>query len=153
MGSIIGQSPSTLLTYSLVWGWLHFANKRFDPMSSGQMLTAMTIIMLHDLGYEPTVSDLTRLTGMPKSSVSRYVSREMELGFLEEYVDQADRRQRRLRATAAARPELKKQCEMILALFDFCQQRSNQSNQISHEFIDELEEKLASLELRIPQNI
>jgi DNA-binding MarR family transcriptional regulator len=153
MGSIIGQSPSTLLTYSLVWGWLHFANKRFDPMSSGQMLTAMTIIMLHDMGYEPTVSDLTRLTGMPKSSVSRYVSREMELGFLEEYVDQADRRQRRLRATAAARPELEKQCEMVLTLFDFCQQRSNQSNQISHEFIDELEEKLASLEQRIPQKI
>ena len=151
MGSVIGQSPSTLLTYSLVWGWLHFANKRFDPMSSGQMLTAMTIIMLHDMGYEPTVSDLTRLTGMPKSSVSRYVSREMQLGFLEEYVDPADRRQRRLRATAAASPALERQCEMIQTLFDFCQQRSNQGSQISHEFIDELEEKLASMESRISQ--
>jgi len=146
MGSIIGRSPTTLLTYSLVWGWLHFANKRFNPMSSGQMLTTLTIIMLHDLGYEPTVSDLTKLTGMPKSSVSRYVSCEMKLGFLEEYVDPSDRRQRRLRATDAAAPALKARVEMISKLFDFCEEKSKQSPAPHRDFIEELANKLESLE-------
>lgn len=149
MGSVNSQEPSMLMTYSLVWGWLHFANKRFEPMSTGQMLTAMTIIMLHDLGYEPTVSDLTRLTGMPKSSVSRYVSREMELGFLEEYVDPADRRQRRLRATTAAQPELTKQCELIHELFEFFRQKTRQEKTAHGRFIDELEQKLVSVGQRM----
>lgn len=149
MKSSISDSPTTLLTYSLVWGWLHFANKRFDPMSTGQMLTAMTIIVLHDLGYEPTVADLTKLTGMPKSSVSRYVSREMELGFLEEYVDPTDRRQRRLRATAEARPELMRQCDLILELFEFCQNQSAGDSPTSRRFVDALGDKLASLEQKL----
>lgn len=149
MRSISNQSPTTLLTYSLVWGWLHIANQRFEPMSTGQMLTAMTIIMLHDLGYEPTVSDLTRLTRMPKSSVSRYVSREMELGFLEEYVDPADRRQRRLRATSDAQPELARQCELIQELFEFVRLHSNGDRQKHGTFIDELEQKLVSVGERI----
>jgi len=146
MGSIIGKSPNALLTYSLVWGWLHFANKRFNPMSSGQMLTTLTIIMLHDLGYEPTVSDLTKLTGMPKSSVSRYVSCEMNLGFLEEYVDPTDRRQRRLRATANAAPALRKRCEMVSELFDFCAEKSKKNPSPHRDFIEELSAKLESLE-------
>lgn len=149
MGSINPQSSNTLLTYSLVWGWLHIANQRFEPMSTGQMLTAMTIIMLHDLGYEPTVSDLIRLTGIPKSSVSRYVSREMELGFLEEYVDPADRRQRRLRATADAQPILARQCALIHELFEFFRQQSNIDKQGHGRFIDELEEKLAVVRQQI----
>ena len=149
MGSIIGQSPNTFLTYSLVWGWLHFANKRFNPMSSGQMLTALTIIILHDLGYEPTVSDLTKLTGIPKSSVSRYVSCEMKRGFLEEYVDPMDRRQRRLRATAKAAPALKERCEMIMKLFDFCKQKANQESSAQPDFIEELARELESLEKKL----
>lgn len=146
MNSIIGQSPNALLTYSLVWGWLHFANKRFNPMSSGQMLTTLTIIMLHDLGYEPTVSDLTKLTGMPKSSVSRYVSCEMKRGFIEEYVDPSDRRQRRLKATAIAAPALKDRCEMISELFAYCEQKANQKPAAHPDFINELSSKLESLE-------
>jgi DNA-binding MarR family transcriptional regulator len=149
MGSIIGQSPNAFLTYSLVWGWLHFANKRFNPMSSGQMLTALTIIMMHDLGYEPTVSDLTKLTGLPKSSVSRYVSCEMKRGFLEEYVDPVDRRLRRLRATAKAAPALKERCEMITKLFDFCQEKANQESPARPDFIEELAGKLESLEKKL----
>ena len=149
MGSIIGQSSSTLLTYSLVWGWLHIANKRYNPMSSGQMLTALTIIMLHDLGYEPTVADLTKLTGMPKSSVSRYVATEMKLGFLEEYVDPTDRRQRRLKATANALPVLKQHCEMIMELFAFCEKNANRGQPLQRDFVDELADELISLEKKI----
>jgi DNA-binding MarR family transcriptional regulator len=94
------------LTYGLVWGWLHIANHRYGTMPTGEMQVTLTIVMLCSLGYDPTVTELAEITGLAKSNVSRYVSREMKGGFLEEYIDSADRRRRKLRPTAAAETEL-----------------------------------------------
>ncbi len=65
----------------------------------------LTIVLLADLGYHPTVTELAEITGLPKSTISRYVSFEMSAGFLEEYIDPSDRRRRMLRPTSKGAAE------------------------------------------------
>jgi DNA-binding MarR family transcriptional regulator len=99
------QNPESKAFYSLVWRHLHLTVHRYGSMPTGQMLTILTIITLSDLGYYPTVTELAEITGIPKSSISRYISAEMAAGLLEEIIDPGDRRRRRLRPTAAAEAE------------------------------------------------
>jgi DNA-binding MarR family transcriptional regulator len=97
--------PEKNIPYLLVWRFLHLSVHRVGSMPSGQLLVVFTIIILSDLGYYPTVTEIAEITGLPKSSVSRYVSGELYLGFIEEIIDSSDRRRRRLRPTAAAEKE------------------------------------------------
>jgi DNA-binding MarR family transcriptional regulator len=113
------------LTYGLVWGWLHIANHRYGTMPTGEMQVTLTIVMLCSLGYDPTVTELAEITGLAKSNVSRYVSGQMKQGFLEEYIDSADRRRRKLRPTAAAEPELEWHQGQVHKLFELlCKQQA-----------------------------
>ncbi len=99
------KTPESKALYALVWRYLHLTVHRYGSMPTGQMLVVMTIITLSDLGYCPTVTELAEITGIPKSSISRYISAEMAAGLLEEIIDPGDRRRRRLRPTAAAEEE------------------------------------------------
>ena len=101
----MNKFPEKDIPYLLVWRFLHLSVHRVGSMPSGQLLVVFTIIILSDLGYYPTVTELAEITGLPKSSVSRYVSGEMRLGFVEEIIDPSDRRRRRLRPTEAAMKE------------------------------------------------
>jgi DNA-binding MarR family transcriptional regulator len=65
----------------------------------GQLLIALTLNILHRNGYQPTVDELTKVTGLPKSSVSRYVSWQINNGYLIQQFDPNDRRSRRLLQT------------------------------------------------------
>jgi len=67
----------------------------------------LTISLLDQVDYHPTIGELARITRLPKSTVSRYVSTEMNMGFLEEVIDPEDRRRRRLYTTAKAKDERK----------------------------------------------
>jgi DNA-binding MarR family transcriptional regulator len=98
--------PGIVTKYSFVWGWLHLLNHRYGTMSTGQMQVALTLILFFDLDYYPTVAELAEITGLAKSNVSRYVSREMKAGFLEEYIDKDDRRRRKLKPSKNAKSEL-----------------------------------------------
>ncbi len=91
--------------YSLFWRLLELAVHRYGSYPTGQLLTVMTIILLDRAGYHPTVGELARITRLPKSTVSRYVSAEMNNGYVEEVIDPEDRRRRRLHPTAQAREE------------------------------------------------
>lgn len=97
--------PECDIPYALVWRWLNLSVHRYGSTPTGQTLTVLTIVLLADLGYHPTVTELAEITGLPKSTISRYVSFEMSAGFLEEYIDRSDRRRRMLRPTTKAETE------------------------------------------------
>jgi DNA-binding MarR family transcriptional regulator len=97
-----GGGLDAAVAYALIWGWLHLANHRYGTVPSGQMQVTLTMIMLNELDYHPTVTELAEMTGLAKSNVSRYVSTEMREGFIEEYIDPSDRRRRKLRPTKKA---------------------------------------------------
>jgi DNA-binding MarR family transcriptional regulator len=94
-------------TYAMFWRLVHLAVHRYGSHPTGDLLVVLSIILLERAGVAPTVSDLAEVTGLPKSSVSRYVSTEINTGFLEEAIDPQDRRRRYLKATAHARKEAK----------------------------------------------
>ena len=103
-----GNDMETIATvYAVVWRWLLMSVSRYGSLPSGELLIVVTLIVMDRAGYHPTVTELSDITGMPKSSISRYVSDQMSDGFLEEYIDAKDRRRRRLRPTEAARQEMR----------------------------------------------
>ena len=61
--------------------------------------------MLNELGHAPTVTELCEATGLPKSSISRYIAAQMEQGVIHETIDPSDRRRRMLTQTDAGRAE------------------------------------------------
>jgi len=89
--------------YAMMWRLLHMNVTLFGSYPTGELLVVLTITLLADAGYHPTVTELADLTGLPKSTVSRYVSTEMNLGYIEEVIDPNDRRRRLLHATESAR--------------------------------------------------
>ncbi|RMF95994.1 MAG: MarR family transcriptional regulator [Gammaproteobacteria bacterium] len=91
--------------YALWWRLVQLSVHRYGSHPTGEMLMVLTIVLLDEAGYQPTVTELARLVGLPKSTVSRYVASQMSEGFVEECIDPADRRRRRLGPTRAARAE------------------------------------------------
>ena len=117
------RDPEIAIPFALIWGWLHLANHRYGTMPSGQMQVALTLVLFNALGYHPTITELAEITGLAKSNVSRYVGRQMESGFLEEYIDQADRRRRKLRPTAKAGPELEWQQQRLIKIYNLVREQ------------------------------
>ena len=89
--------------YAMFWRMLYTAKRRYSSNSTAELLTFMTINLMDQAGYRPTISELVELTGLEKSAVSRYVSGAIEKGFLTEVMGPKDRRLRRLRPTAMGR--------------------------------------------------
>jgi len=100
--------------FAMFWRLLEIQIRRYGACSMGQLLNVTTIILLDRVNHHPTVGELADITGMPKSSVSRYVSMDMNGGFLEEVIDPEDRRRRRLHPTQKAREEQAWQVEQIM---------------------------------------
>jgi len=93
--------------YTMFWRLVQMSVHRYGSHPTGELLIVLTIMLLDQVGYNPTVTELADITNLPKSSVSRYVSTEMSTGFLEEIIDARDRRRRLLRPTEKAREEQK----------------------------------------------
>jgi len=91
--------------YVMFWRLVQLAVHRYGSHPTGELLIVLTIVLLDQAGYNPTVTELAEITNLPKSSVSRYVSTEMSAGFLEEVIDARDRRRRLLRPTKRALEE------------------------------------------------
>lgn len=91
--------------YTMFWRLVQMSVHRYGSHPTGELLVVLTIMLLDQAGYNPTVTELADITNLPKSSVSRYVSTEMSTGFLEEIIDARDRRRRLLRPTDKARNE------------------------------------------------
>ena len=91
--------------YTMFWRFVEMVVHRYGSSPTGALLTVLTVSLLDQVDYHPTIGELASITRLPKSTVSRYVSTEMNLGFLEEVIDPEDRRRRRLHTTEKARVE------------------------------------------------
>lgn len=109
------NSPELELSdvYTMFWRLVQMSVHRYGSHPTGELLVVLTIMLLDQVGYNPTVTELAEITNLPKSSVSRYVSTEMSTGFLEEIIDARDRRRRLLRPTEKAREEQKWHREQV----------------------------------------
>ena len=86
---------------------------------TGQFLIAFTMNILHERGYSPTINELCRVTGLPISSASRYVSWQIYNGYVKEVIDPNDRRKRLLEQTAKGKTEMRQLVRHLDELFDF----------------------------------
>lgn len=103
---------------ALFWRILHMLTARYGNYPMGQLLVALTMVFLNERGTPPTMTEICAATGLPKSSVSRYVSWQIKQGLAREKIDPNDRRQRRLVQTAKGKAEWKWQVEQLGELFD-----------------------------------
>jgi DNA-binding MarR family transcriptional regulator len=91
--------------YATFWRMIYMSVHRYHSSSTRELLTVMTITLLVKTGHNPTISELTEITGLPKSSLSRYVSRQIKSGFLTEVLDPQDRRRHCLYPTKKGQKE------------------------------------------------
>jgi len=104
--------------YTMFWRFVEMVVHRYGSSPTGALLTVLTISLLDQVGYHPTIGELASLTRLPKSTVSRYVSTEMNLGYIVEVIDPEDRRRRRLHTTDKAREERKWVTTKIMDIAD-----------------------------------
>jgi DNA-binding MarR family transcriptional regulator len=88
------------------WQLLNMMTSNFGSLPAGQIMIALTIDIFHRNDYSMTVTELSRATGLPNSSVTRYVSWQLGEGYLEEIIDPDDRRLRRLMQTKKGLAEM-----------------------------------------------
>ena len=98
-------TPSAEAQHLMMWRVLHLLMARYGSIPLGQALVGMTNTILNEMGHAPTVTELCEATGLPKSSISRYISAQMEQGVVTEDIDPRDRRRRMLRQTEDGKKE------------------------------------------------
>ena len=98
-------TPSAEAQHLMMWRVLHLLMARYGSIPLGQALVGMTNTVLNEMGHAPTVTELCEATGLPKSSISRYISAQMEQGVVTEDIDPRDRRRRMLRQTDDGKKE------------------------------------------------
>ncbi len=103
---------------SVFWRILHLLVARYGNAPMGQTLVALTMIFLNERGMPPTMTELCQATGLPKASVSRYVSWQLSHGLVKEVIDPEDRRRRLLVQTAKGKKEWRWQVKQIQQVFD-----------------------------------
>jgi len=108
--------------YTLFWRFVEMVVHRYGSSPTGSLLTVLTISLLDQVDYHPTIGELAEITRLPKSTVSRYVSTEMNAGYLEEIIDPDDRRRRRLHTTKKARSERAWVTEQLADIADLSSQ-------------------------------
>jgi DNA-binding MarR family transcriptional regulator len=93
---LAGWTPTPAAQLVAFWRIMHMFMARYGSIPLGQMLVDLTTVVLNELGRPPTVTDLCEATGLPKSSISRYVSAQMSQDLITEIIDPEDRRRRKL---------------------------------------------------------
>lgn len=102
---------------AIFWHILHMLIRRYGNNPMGQLLTALTMVFLDERGMPPSMTDLCAATGLPKASVSRYVTTQIREGLVVEEIDPNDRRRRYLRQTAKGKKEWHWQLAQMDRLF------------------------------------
>lgn len=115
---LAGWSPTPEAQLVAFWRIMHMLMARYGSIPMGQMLVDLTTIVLNELGRAPTVTDLCDATGLPKSSISRYVSTQMSRDMITEVIDSADRRRRKLVLTEKGQREREWQIREIREILD-----------------------------------
>jgi len=113
-----GWSPSAEAQQVIIWRVLQLFLARYGSVPLGQLLVSMTTVVLNELGRAPTVTELCEATGLPKSSISRYISAAMEQDMVAETIDSEDRRRRMLSQTDAGKTERRWQIRQIRKILE-----------------------------------
>ena len=90
---------------AVFWRTLHLLIGRYGNNPMGQLLVALTMVFLNESGTPPSMTDLCEATGLPKASVSRYITAQINEGLVTEEIDPNDRRRRFLLQTAKGKKE------------------------------------------------
>jgi|ETNmetMinimDraft_26_1059896.scaffolds.fasta_scaffold04482_5 DNA-binding MarR family transcriptional regulator len=140
LGSYLnGWSASPEAQMAIFWRIIHLYMSRYGSIPIGQMLVELTILVLNELDRPPTVTNLCEATGLPKSTISRYISTQMKAGMITEVIDPEDRRRRNLIltdiGTAERRWQVKQTHNIIESVMAW-----DQKNQASRQQIDPDEE-------------
>lgn len=108
------------------WRILHMMIARYGNHPMGQALAVLTMVFFNERDMPPTMSQLCEATGLPKSSVSRYVSTQIKAGLLEEVIDPTDRRRRLLVQTDKGKSECRWQLDQLNKIFSETDAQVNQ---------------------------
>lgn len=115
---LAGWTPSAEAQGVIIWRVLQLYLARYGSIPLGEMLVSMTTIVLNELGVAPTVTDLCEATGLPKSSISRYISAAMQQELVSETIDTKDRRRRMLTLTETGKNERRWQVRQIRRILE-----------------------------------
>lgn len=113
-----GWAPTAEAQMVIFWRIIHLYMARYGSIPLGQMLVELTTLVLNELGRPPTVTDLCEATGLPKSSISRYISAQMAQGMVAEVIDPNDRRRRKLVLTEKGKDERRWQVKQVRAILE-----------------------------------
>lgn len=113
-----GWAPSPEAQQIIIWRVMQMFMARYGSVPLGQLLVSLTTIVLNEMGRAPTVTELCEATGLPKSSISRYISAQMEKGTVVETIDPQDRRRRMLGQTDAGKNERRWQVRQMRKILE-----------------------------------
>jgi len=113
-----GWTASPEAQVVIFWRIMHLYMSRYGSIPIGQMLVELTTVVLNELGRPPTVTDLCDATGLPKSSISRYISAQMTANMVTEVIDPQDRRRRKLVLTDNGKNERRWQVKQVRKIID-----------------------------------
>ena len=123
-----GWSPSPEAQQIVIWRVVQMFLARYGSVPLGQLLVSLTTVVLNEMGRAPTVTELCEATGLPKSSISRYISAQMEKGTVVETIDPQDRRRRMLNQTDAGKNErrwqIRQMRKILESVYDWDQVRA-----------------------------
>jgi DNA-binding MarR family transcriptional regulator len=130
-----GWTSSPEAQMVIFWRIMHLYMSRYGSIPIGQMLVELTTVVLNELGRPPTVTDLCDATGLPKSSISRYISTQMKADMVAEVIDPQDRRRRKLVLTEKGKDERRWQVKHVRKILEDVMSW-DQKNQNSHQRLD-----------------
>lgn len=107
------------LQLDLLWAGMRFHVHRMGQTPIAQALVGWTNTILLHRGFHPTVMDLSRATGLPRSTVSRYIDAIISDGIVEERVNPNDRRRRELYLTRKGADELAHIADAFQSVFRY----------------------------------
>ena len=136
---------------AIFWRILHLLIARYGNNPMGQLLVALTMVFLNERGMPPSLTDICEATGLPKASVSRYVTAQIKNGLVTEEIDPNDRRRRYLKQTEKGKREWSWQIEQIEKLFALIADESVAArNEGFRDTAESLMEKMISLSENAP---
>jgi DNA-binding MarR family transcriptional regulator len=151
---LAGWSPSAEAQMVIFWRIMHMYMKRYGSIPLGQMLVELTTITLNELGRPPTVTDLCDATGLPKSSISRYISSQMTQQMVAEIIDPTDRRRRKLVLTEKGQDERRWQVKTVRKILEDVKNWDAKSSQNGQPLDPDLElERMKMTNANAPENI
>lgn len=115
-GASTSSAASARVLLSYQWRALDFCLTLFGNVPLGQHFVHITLMAVHDRGWNPTVNELTAITGLTRPSVSRHLKVLMDAGLVRGEIDGQDRRRRILKPTRSGEQQRKELLDTLTRL-------------------------------------